>query len=271
MSFVGVHGIRQYKYHKDPAKLEAVWADALAKSAGLPCDQFSLAYYAPLLHMGVRQSTGSFDELSETEFDLIAHWLQEQKIPAPISQGKATRWLRDGLDWLLKARGATELTQAVIAAAFQEVAVFTDPRQVARRDAALLLVTDVFVQKQPRVLIGHSLGSVVAYEALWASPHLQVDLFLTLGSPLALPGIFGDRLDPARAGQFRKPPCVNRWINVADEGDLIALPKELNQRFEGVESDLTVTIGKVAFHGIEAYLACPEVAEVIAPYAKKIA
>src|SRR5690606_14533750 len=40
------------------------------------------------------------------------------------------------------------------------------------------------------LLIGHSLGSVIAYDALWELTHEHedtrpVDLFMTLGSPLA--------------------------------------------------------------------------------------
>ncbi|GLZ38743.1 hypothetical protein Acsp05_23670 [Actinokineospora sp. NBRC 105648] len=41
---------------------------------------------------------------------------------------------------------------------------------------------------QPDVVIAHSLGSVVAYEALWNS-GATVDLLITLGSPLALPNV----------------------------------------------------------------------------------
>ncbi|BAS18620.1 conserved hypothetical protein (plasmid) [Arthrobacter sp. Hiyo8] len=57
-----------------------------------------------------------------------------------------------------------------------------------------------------------------------------------------------------------------RWVNVADEGDLIAVPKGLSQYFDGVDSDAEVTIGSIAFHDVEAYLRCSEVANILAAY-----
>lgn len=48
----------------------------------------------------------------------------------------------------------------------------------------------------PRIVMAHSLGSAVAYEALHAHPELRPELFLTLGSPLALPRAVFHRLCP---------------------------------------------------------------------------
>ena len=42
------------------------------------------------------------------------------------------------------------------------------------------------VRQGCRVLIGHSLGSVVAFEAIRQQPHHEIRLLLTLGSPLSL-------------------------------------------------------------------------------------
>ncbi|MFE3279686.1 hypothetical protein [Nocardia sp. NPDC059239] len=57
-----------------------------------------------------------------------------------------------------------------------------------------------------RLVIGHSLGSVVAYEALHRSNHPAT--FITLGSPLALQGVIYDRLRPQPP---QVPPSVTRW------------------------------------------------------------
>ncbi|WP_216363258.1 GPI inositol-deacylase [Arthrobacter sp. Hiyo1] len=263
---MGVHGIRQYKFHRDPRELQKLWAKALVRSAGLKEEEFALAYYAPILHLGARQGSGSDEQFSETECRLIAAWLVSQGTPVPVVQGPATRWLRDGIDWFIRNRAAEGLTQAIVASAFREVAVYVDPLHASRRHEARRTVAEVITKEKPRILIAHSLGSVVAYETLWAWPNLRVDLLLTLGSPLALPGIFADRLDPFEAGQRRKPPGVIRWVNVADEGDLIAVPKGLSQYFDGVDSDAEVTIGSIAFHDVEAYLRCSEVANILAAY-----
>lgn len=266
MGIVGVHGIRQFKFHRDPSELEAIWFDAIRRSCEFDSSDFHLAYYAPILHLGTRQGSDSADEFNDIESRVITSWLAAHGAPMPTAQGPATRRLRDGLDWFAQTKGGKSITPAVVASAFREVGVYVDPEHKLRRHKARLAVATAIAHQRPRVLIAHSLGSVVAYESLWTWPSLPIELFLTLGSPLALPGVFAERLDPVGAGQLRKPPGVMRWVNVADEGDLIAVPKRLSLYFRGIDEDLTVSLGTVAFHGIEAYLKCPEVAAILAPY-----
>jgi pimeloyl-ACP methyl ester carboxylesterase len=77
------------------------------------------------------------------------------------------------------------------------------------------------------VMIGHSLGSVVAYAAV----HLikqPLPLLITLGSPLGLQNIVYQRLRP-QPPTF--PPNVQRWVNVADRDDFIAAEPHLEGLF----------------------------------------
>jgi hypothetical protein len=80
-----------------------------------------------------------------------------------------------------------------------------------------------------KVVIGHSLGSVVAYEVVrqLAQP---LPLFLTLGSPLGLQTIIYHKLEPQPPGF---PPMVKRWVNVADPDDYIAAEPDLTTMFSG--------------------------------------
>ena len=57
-----------------------------------------------------------------------------------------------------------------------------------------------------RVLAGHSLGSVVAYEALCAHPEWPVRRLVTLRSPLGIRNLIFDRLVPRRW-----PGCPGSW------------------------------------------------------------
>ena len=81
-------------------------------------------------------------------------------------------------------------------------------RQGIGREVRLMLkneLADAWADGDDVLLIGHSLGSVIAYDTLWDLSHEEpeagvVDLFMTLGSPLAtrfirhrLRGVFGDR------------------------------------------------------------------------------
>ncbi len=86
------------------------------------------------------------------------------------------------------------------------------------------------------LLIGHSLGSVIAYDTLWELSHVEgldhrVDLFITLGSPLASRLIRENLCGAKRAGEERYPTNVRRWKNFAARGELAALRPRLEQYF----------------------------------------
>jgi hypothetical protein len=82
------------------------------------------------------------------------------------------------------------------------------------------------VKDDTRVIIGHSLGSVVAYESAHRLAQ-PLPLLLTLGSPLGLRTIVTDRLRPAPSF----PPRVSRWMNVADHDDIVAAEPDLRPSF----------------------------------------
>jgi hypothetical protein len=127
------------------------------------------------------------------------------KIPwfAPYGMGFAERFVR---------RSLAQVTR-----------YFTDE---TIRSAALDSVLKL-VDANTKILIGHSLGSVVAYEAA----HLikqPLPLLITLGSPLGLQTIVYQRLRPQPASF---PPNVQRWVNVADRDDFIAAEPHLEGFF----------------------------------------
>lgn len=118
-----------------------------------------------------------------------------------------------------------------------------------------------------RVLVGHSLGSVVAYEALCAHPEWPVRTLVTIGSPLGIPHLVLDRLRPApQAGKGRWPGAVRRWSNVCDRRDVVALAKELAPLFPDADrsvTDVLVDNGWRA-HAIEHHLTAAETGAAIA-------
>lgn len=93
----------------------------------------------------------------------------------------------------------------------------------------------MFANGERVLLIGHSLGTVIAYDALWELTHLEnfpgkVDLFLTLGSPLGMRYV-QDRLLGFRQRERRFPCNIRRWVNITAHGDLTALDPELRDDF----------------------------------------
>jgi hypothetical protein len=87
------------------------------------------------------------------------------------------------------------------------------------------------VTKDTRIIISHSLGTIVAYECLCAYPEWNVHTLVTLGSPLGIsPSIF-EALTPAPTEGKGIWPNVKQWFNIADQGDIVALEKELTPCF----------------------------------------
>ncbi|MFI6115545.1 hypothetical protein [Kitasatospora sp. NPDC051164] len=88
-----------------------------------------------------------------------------------------------------------------------------------------------------RVVVAHSLGSVVAYEALCALPGHGVRALVTIGSPLGIRHLVFDRLRPApdEAGRQARGQWPGGdglvWTNLAGTGDVVALVKDLRPLF----------------------------------------
>lgn len=114
------------------------------------------------------------------------------------------------------------------------------------------------------VVVGHSLGSVVAHALLrergedegWAVPQ-----FVTVGSPLAVSRIKQSIIPP------RWPTCVKRWYNARDKDDIVALypltPERFNVGEENHVTDALVVNRTSNQHGISGYLSDEKVAGVI--------
>lgn len=93
--------------------------------------------------------------------------------------------------------------------------------------------------RRPVLLIAHSMGSVIAFDALWQlsrdeSNAVAVDTWLTMGSPLGQNYLQKRLLGRNESGKNRYPNNVRRWINVAAFGDMTALDRRVGDDFEGM-------------------------------------
>ncbi len=85
------------------------------------------------------------------------------------------------------------------------------------------------------LLIGHSMGSVIAYDSLW---HLSqneagagADAFMTMGSPLGQRYIQSRLLGARESGPARFPSNLKHWINISAVGELTAIDMRLENDF----------------------------------------
>lgn len=143
-------------------------------------------------------------------------------------QGRAKEAQRAALNALTRLRwfapfGMAFAGKFVAKALTQVTAYLGDPNiraQVQQR-------VDRLIGPDTRIIIGHSLGSVIAYEAAHRLTH-NVPLLITLGSPLGLRSVVCDRTHPQPPGY---PPQVTRWVNIADRNDLVAAEPDLRPQF----------------------------------------
>jgi pimeloyl-ACP methyl ester carboxylesterase len=102
------------------------------------------------------------------------------------------------------------------------------------------------------VVIAHSLGTLVAYEALCAHPEWNVTDFVTVGCPLGA-DVVHPWLEPCpEAGAGVWPGTVERWTNIADARDPAAA-NSLVGKFSGTVTEYKVDNGH-RVHDPEPYL-----------------
>ena len=142
--------------------------------------------------------------------------------------------------------------------------------------------------RRPILLIAHSMGSVIAYEALWQLSRvdnlvLDIDLFLTMGSPLGQRYIQKRIKGNDETGVRRYPDNIRRWINLSSVGDLTAIDPNLRDDFgEMTELDLVDAIddreiynwfrwnGQLNTHSEYGYLANGETARIIVEWWRSV-
>ncbi|WP_371591800.1 hypothetical protein [Streptomyces virginiae] len=253
-------------------------AGALAR-LGLPAPPTVMAYYADLLATGLppqAQAAGdgpSLEDLDEQGLADAVEWLAAAGVAVPPgAHNRALKPVRQLIGDLVDGRGG-RLTEAartlmirrlerLVAGSLLEVKTYTtrpEPRRLVRERVA-----EAIRREAPAVVIAHSLGSYVTYETLHAHPDLTVDLLVTVGSPLRVPTL-ARRLEPAlREGRGARPSGVGRWVNLADVGDIVAVPPKLGEVFP-VDADETCDNG-LGFHGLGGYLANGLLTAAIAPY-----
>jgi hypothetical protein len=274
---VAVHGMGQQL--KGPHTLKDAWLPAmrdglaLAGAAVPAAEDLVCAFYGDLFRRrgtkGMGEPSYRAGDVEEGfERELLAAWWQEAAATEPQVPGPDARTKLRTPDSVQRALNA--LSRSRFFAGLAERALIGFIKQVHRYFAEPQLRAQV-VDRVAReigpdtcVVVGHSLGSVVAYETLCAHPDPPVRALVTLGSPLGIRHLVFDRLQPAPAdGVGAWPGGVGSWTNIADTGDVVALVKQLQPRFGQRLEDLRVHNGATA-HDIGPYLTAEETGRAIA-------
>lgn len=279
---VCVHGVGKQRETASTLRLE--WAPALCggvQLAGgeLAEDEVRCAAYGDLFRppgrpLAVRDPVICVEDLDEFEREILVRWWAEAAridpgVMAPDARtlARTPRHVQAGLRALSGSRFFAALGERVLLGDLRQVRDYVrkpEVRQEAWRRVAKA------IGKDTRVLIGHSLGSVVAYETLCANPEWPVRMLVTLGSPLGIANLIFDQLQPAprpakNAGPNPRgcwPGEGRAWTNIADEMDVVALVKDLRPAF-GPRLDGWVINNGATAHSVRPYLTAVETGRAV--------
>jgi pimeloyl-ACP methyl ester carboxylesterase len=275
-----VHGRAQQG--KDPARLKTEWLEAFKRGAEklgrtLPDDlEVDLPFYGDTLDDFARrfelplttdiQTKGAPVDAEFLRFqadmaEALRHraGVTDAQIDAEYGANPKTRgpenweWVQAILRALDKYGGG--LSQTTLETFMRDVFLYTARAGV--RDEIDRIVAAKLPEK-PTVVVGHSLGSVVAYNVLRSDRRsLEVPLFVTLGCPLGIRAIRNE------FRPLRYPEPVEAWYNAFDERDVVALYPLDSMNFPvrpAVENSRSVKNHTDNRHGIAGYLDDPDVA-----------
>lgn len=274
---VFVHGRAQQG--KDPAALKASWIDAwrqgLAKSGlELPIAESAIhfPYYGDTLAALVDGTPAPDvivkgpEDADEEERQMVADALEEARQERGITDDEVrveagTEVIEKGpMNWRWVRAIATALDAHFPGASGTTVAMVTaDVYQYLRNPGVRDEIDEGVRAAMPgaaeTVVVGHSLGTVVAYNLLRREAEQNgwtVPLLVTLGSPLAVTAI-REKLQPLKS----LTPPVGAWFNAMDPNDIVALYPLGPPRFAvepSIENKVDVDNHTPNQHGIAGYL-----------------
>jgi hypothetical protein len=271
---VAVHGIGNTYSGAD--LLESGWRAALLSSVALAggrgelapddieCVFYGQVFRPPGRLLGDDAPSYETSDVEEgLEAELLGAWwaAAAESDPAVVPPDARTLGIRSSvqsaLDALLSSRFAGRISESTLIFWPKQVkAYLADPRIRSE-------IQDLFakaIRPDTKVVVAHSLGSVIAYEVLRSPVHDlggEVSTLVTLGSPLGVRPV-QERVAPDRTW----PPGVAAWTNISDPLDFVAAVKKLRPIFGGPLDDISVDNGLQA-HDVTRYLTARETGEAV--------
>jgi len=203
----------------------------------------------------IEGTPGAFDLISWThdfygehrDFEIDRHSIDaviEQAAASAVDVSEASAWSRRLTRWIYRLGDRLPFLIPHLAGERMEVHL-RDLRlyernrdDIAEQVRRMLKVPLLAASggQHPILLIGHSMGSVIAYDVLWELTHrhgnpVEIDLFLTMGSPLGQRFMQKKLSGHDKTGKNRYPGNIRRWRNLSAVGDLTAIDPWLAKDF----------------------------------------
>lgn len=292
---IGIHGLGN-KPPKD--LLEKWWQQSIAeglKNIGRPGRKFNfdLIYWADTLHP-VPLNPDETDDDSDL-------YLSERYIPAEKGNVNKPNGLREKfINFFQRQRNKIlfskkmhvnfpSFTDLIIKHFFKDLDIYLTQKCVEENKSDCLAkdiirdrITNALKQHKRKdiLLIAHSMGSIVTYEALIKSEkEIEIDSLITIGSPIGVPYIFNKLNNELSIAvednmKLRTPENIlTGWENLADIDDKVAQSADLRNLFSqnshNVSPAMILVDNDYQSEGIEnphksyGYLRTPEIAYII--------
>lgn len=253
-----------------PKPAPALHSDALAR-----CLLAGIERLDDPVAESIRRSAGSFDVVSWTfdfygehrDFELDAAAIEdvvEQTEASPRDIAEARSWGRRVIRWVYRLGDRLPFLIPHLVNQRTEVHL-RDLRRYLKNDNGCADHTRRMLKMplraaaesgRPVLLIGHSMGSVIVWDALWELAHVdrapvEIDLLLTMGSPLGQRYMQKRLVGSTESGPRRYPDNVRRWINLTAVGDLTAIDPDLGDDF--AEMTRLGLVDTIEDHGVQNY------------------
>jgi len=226
---------------------------------------FEILYWADLMYVK------PLKEKSKPPFKLVETYQPSDVKLIPYKAG-VLDWLResasDKLDDMLDRVGFIDhISHSLLALKLKDLAMYWNEERAFRyrKTAKQVLCGSLkkcLSQHQDKkiILIAHSMGSIISYDTLIDNPDINIDTFITIGSPLGLPRVKRKALHGPRptdlgsrttghgpqppdhgsrtTGHGPRPPhplvptnIKGHWYNFADRRDAVAIDTSLREDY----------------------------------------
>lgn len=251
---IGIHGLG----NKPPKEtLENWWQSAMieglkkyGKSTDLP--KFELVYWADILYE--KPLDENITNMEDPYFmdERYTSGLPDFQPEENSLRQKVLDFIEDQLDKLFLNSDLTVnysgITDLIIHRYFKDLEAYyseechdtNDEKCLARKLIRERLIDTIKkYQGEDIMLIGHSMGSIIAYDVLtFMMPDIDIHSLVTLGSPLGFPVVQGKIAAEWHAKRLvspklKTPPGIKKhWYNLADLKDKIALIYDISDNYE---------------------------------------
>lgn len=278
---VAVHGI--LNTYGSAAQMSDIWSPALVggvinadRRAEFGARDIEFSFYGDIFRPSGRFLSEEVpyltadDVTDDLELRLLLSWWEAASLldPAVVAPGARTLGMKSSARAAILALSASRLlaqiSERVLVWWLKQVTIYFTQYDVRSAIQQRLIQA---IDDDTRVIVAHSLGSVVAYEVLCANTDLPITDLVTLGSPLGIPHVVLHRLQPVPVVRGASvtaswPAKVQRWVNVSDDGDFVALRPKLREIFGPRVTDVAISNGFSAHH-VERYLSAAETGSAI--------